>query len=805
MKKRILSVLLAFVMAFALLPATALAEGGTLTSQTLAGNVAAGWQSSMDTANWPWIVADMTAANAAGVYNPGVTYTLSDTQKQAYVDTAIAAVAAGSISSGDLAKYIIGLAALGYDARQLTTAARQPFDAAAALVSKVGTETSIYTLPYMLIALQQFGDSYAAQIDALKTQILGQAQAGGGWGYVSSGTAFFDADTTTPVLLALSPYYGSDPAVKAALDAAMEQLRKNVMLNGDGTVTSWGTKTAESTGLLTAALAALGQDPASFQEKSLTAGLLAMADAQDDTATGFVSAVYDSNWSVTGYSRNDTATEQGFRGLVAAAGYAKNGGAYRIYDFSGSTLSPAAATWAAHCPVYFQTVPTGASIVVKLGDAEQSATSVAGSYDLPAGDYTYTVSADSYQSKSGTFTVTDAEAAAHTARTLSVSLSSAQSEENPTISVSVRVLEHPEGGTDGQYTYKSNAGSYTEKYSGTVSLASGSTVFDALNATGVSFHEKTYGYIDSIDGLSELAHGPNSGWLFMVNGTVGTITCRNYALTGSASVIWFYTDNYPKEYGSENWSDSTGTDQAAANTVSALIRAIGTVGSGSGSAITAARKAYDELSTAQKELVTGYDKLTAAEAAYAALTGDLPFVDVPRTAGYYSALRAAVQKGLFTGTTPTAFSPDAAMTRSMLTEVLYRLAGKPAVTGAPAFGDVASGAWYASAAAWALQNSIVLGSKNGDFLAEAPVTREQAAVILWRYAKFAGLSVAAGEQTDLSAYTDAGTISAYALPAMRWAVGAGLLKGADGKLLPQAVTTRAQVLELVSSLRSLLA
>ena len=112
---------------------------------------------------------------------------------------------------------------------------------------------------------------------------------------------------------------------------------------------------------------------------------------------------------------------------------------------------------------------------------------------------------------------------------------------------------------------------------------------------------------------------------------------------------------------------------------------------------------------------------------------DTGFADVDANAWYADAAVYCRDNGLMSGTSGTTFSPDTAMTRSMLATVLYRLAGSPAVTGTDAFTDTSDGAWYSDAVLWASQEGIISGYGNGLFGANDPVTREQIATILWRY------------------------------------------------------------------------
>ena len=140
--------------------------------------------------------------------------------------------------------------------------------------------------------------------------------------------------------------------------------------------------------------------------------------------------------------------------------------------------------------------------------------------------------------------------------------------------------------------------------------------------------------------------------------------------------------------------------------------------------------------------------------------------------------------------TKNTFEPDTSMTRAMLVTVLWRYAGKPA-EGENTFTDVPAGLWYTDAVAWAAHNNIVSGVGDNKFDPNGNITREQMATILYRYASSQGLDTSA--KADLSAFPDAGNISGYAQSPLGWAVAEGLIKGSDGKLLPQGNATRAQV------------
>lgn len=172
-----------------------------------------------------------------------------------------------------------------------------------------------------------------------------------------------------------------------------------------------------------------------------------------------------------------------------------------------------------------------------------------------------------------------------------------------------------------------------------------------------------------------------------------------------------------------------------------------------------------------------------------AVTG-FPFTDVPTNAWYFGDAYYAYNNALFAGTSANTFSPNVTMTRGMLVTVLWRMEGSPKAA-APTFSDT-RGIWCSSAVGWAAANGIVNGFDKDTFAPNTTVTREQMAAILYRYAAFKGIDVSAA--ADLGNFADFESVSVYARTAMAWAAAEGIINGsADGRLMPKAGATRAQV------------
>lgn len=159
---------------------------------------------------------------------------------------------------------------------------------------------------------------------------------------------------------------------------------------------------------------------------------------------------------------------------------------------------------------------------------------------------------------------------------------------------------------------------------------------------------------------------------------------------------------------------------------------------------------------------------------------EIPFTDVSENASYYDAVKYVYEEDLMNGTSETKFAPNSTLTRGMVATILYRIEGNPAATYAGSFADVADGVWYTDGVEWAAEAGVVNGYTNGNFGPEDPVTREQLAAMLYRYAEYKGYDVTA--RADLADYTDSANISAYAIENVQWALAEGILLDANGAI-----------------------
>ena len=365
-------------------------------------------------------------------------------------------------------------------------------------------------------------------------------------------------------------------------------------------------------------------------------------------------------------------------------------------------------------------------------------------------------------------------------------------------------------------------------------LKESSTVYDVfsdvLSDNGYTYTRERGTYIVSIttpdgDVLAEEDMGENSGWLYRVNGTIPDVYMAACCLHDGDYIQVFYTEDYEKESGYENddWTrpEVPKEEQAEEDAVTVTrdetdgIYVVTFPEDGEGPRVVTIPDVEGQLvilvhpdgteEVIKKSLVTDGQATFALEDGASVRIVDYtsPFDDVPREAWYTEAVDFVAGRKLFSGVSEGSFAPDQSLSRGMLVTVLYSLE-EPDFSGrADAFDDVADSAWYAQGAAWAVEEGIVSGYGNGLFGPDDPVTREQLALMLYRYAQNLGLSTA-GRDT-LRSFYDSWTISPWAEDAMAWAVDSGILSGRPGGLLdPSGLTTRAEAAVMLRQLVALM-
>lgn len=286
------------------------------------------------------------------------------------------------------------------------------------------------------------------------------------------------------------------------------------------------------------------------------------------------------------------------------------------------------------------------------------------------------------------------------------------------------------------------------------SLEKGATAFDILEKTGLDIEtsRSAYGiYVSAIEGLAEFDEGSNSGWTYRVNGKHINRSSSEYVLSDGDYVEWIYTRG-------EDENSSSGDDVTPTAT--------------------------PESTEIPKPTET---PTVAPEKEFSETT----FRDVSSSDWFYEGVQFVYNNGLMDGT-GKGFEPDTTMSRAMLVTVLYRLDGKTAITAENGFADIKDGEWYYDAVLWAKENGIVDGVTDSEFAPNDELTREQMALIFYRYCEYKGYDISI--TAELGEFNDADTVSDWAVNAVKWAKGTGLINGtSDTTLSPEDSATRAQV------------
>ena len=171
-----------------------------------------------------------------------------------------------------------------------------------------------------------------------------------------------------------------------------------------------------------------------------------------------------------------------------------------------------------------------------------------------------------------------------------------------------------------------------------------------------------------------------------------------------------------------------------------------------------------------------------------------PFEDVKESDWYYEAVKYANENNLFKGATETKFDPNAPMTRGMMVTVLWRMEKEPVVNYLMQFEDVNIEEYYAEAIRWAASEKIVTGYSATEFKPDEMLTRQEMVTMLYRYAEYKEIDVSIEEDTDLEKFVDSNAISDYAMEAMKWSIGKGIIKGmSEISLAPATLTARCEV------------
>ena len=371
----------------------------------------------------------------------------------------------------------------------------------------------------------------------------------------------------------------------------------------------------------------------------------------------------------------------------------------------------------------------------------------------------------------------------------------------------------------------------------TLEVSSSSTVAEALQQGFGEDYVLTvseYGYIGSLTGPEDFnaANAAVAYWgqYYFVNGAYDTSSPLTVPVTAGGIYGVFANESTADSdsyygYKYNVWFHETAFAAAAGETFTATVYQMGTgVAPAEGVQIfcggellgrTAADGTFAwHFDTAGVYVLTTGDSNHTYSQCVVTVTGKAPvcdggancpsraFPDLDPAQWYHLSTDYAITNHLFIGFEDGTFRPNGQMSRAMFAMVLWRVAGSPASSAALPFADVAADAWYADAVRWAYAAGVINGVSTTAFDPESPVTREQMATMVVRYAEKTG--AVTGARDDLSQFSDGMQVSSYALAAVRWAVAVGLLRGmGNGRLEPQGTATRAEVATLLMRFASL--
>lgn len=180
-----------------------------------------------------------------------------------------------------------------------------------------------------------------------------------------------------------------------------------------------------------------------------------------------------------------------------------------------------------------------------------------------------------------------------------------------------------------------------------------------------------------------------------------------------------------------------------------------------------------------------------------------PFTDITVDSDNFTAILWAEENAIVQGVGDGLFAPEDTCTRAMIATVLWRNSGEQDWGICYPYADVDGDVWYTDPVYWCTVNGIVTGYDDETFRPDQAITREQLVTMLYRYAQYLELDVSVGENTNILSYTDVFDVSEYAIPAMQWACGAGIVEGADGTLNPLREATRTELVTMLMRLAAL--
>ena len=350
----------------------------------------------------------------------------------------------------------------------------------------------------------------------------------------------------------------------------------------------------------------------------------------------------------------------------------------------------------------------------------------------------------------------------------------------------------------------------------------------ALNELDIPYTvaESPYGgsYITEAAGLHEGAFGGYEGWLYYVDGVSPAVSMSLATLNGGEDVVFIYTDfdvlvpiveaKRDKEglvtlyltadvstY-DENWNVTVTRQPVAEATFTVEGETYVTDAEGK-AALSVALSAKDTVSVqVSKKNALGLPALLPLHPQFrmdlTAVKAALPFSDLEEDQWYTESVLKMAQLGAVSGFPDGTFQPDGTVTRAQVANILFKLSGGIPVNYLMTFTDVDQSVWYAEAVRWAAAEGVVTGA-DGKFAPDAPVTRQDLAVMLVRY-QTKVVEAQLPQVAEAPAFADNDQIASYAAEAVYLLQKAGIVNGTDGKFLPTGTATRAQLCKMLSGL-----
>ena len=326
------------------------------------------------------------------------------------------------------------------------------------------------------------------------------------------------------------------------------------------------------------------------------------------------------------------------------------------------------------------------------------------------------------------------------------------------IRITVKVMVHGDD-CENKYTYKNNASEYDALVSTSVTINKNDTVYDALSkaldSKGVDFTEEN-GYVSEIGGYSEFDHGNRSGWMFTVDGAHKNTGCRETMLTKESKVVWYYTDDYTKERGSQEEKEDSSKDNTE--------KSFGLNGKN--------------------------DDITYKVVIFKGKT----FADIANCTGK-AEIEALAERGIINGKTEESYDPYATMTRAEFATIVVNALGLPEKDGIE-FKDVKGEEWYAPYIKTAYHYGIVKGVSQNQFNPQGTITLEEAATMVERAAKLGGIKTDMDvlvAKDILDKFEDFDSTSIWAISSLGYCVNDGILDDDANSINPKKSVTREDV------------